>query len=59
MDNYYTTMKVIRMLYEQFKWLACGTVSLKKKKKDSSYTAEDYPWRKMASGAVAFLKQPF
>ena len=60
MDNYYTTLKVIRMLYEQFKWLACGTVAMKKKKKkDSSIVADDYPWRKMTKGAVSFLKRGF
>ena len=60
MDNYYTTLKVIRMLYEQFKWLACGTVAMKKKKKkDSSIVADDYPWRKMTKGAISFLRRGF
>ena len=60
-DNYYTTLKVIQILYEQFKWLVCGTVVMKKrKKKDSSYVTEDYPWRKMTiKGVVSFLKCGF
>ena len=56
MDNFYTTMTVVKKLYEDYKWTSAGTVVTTKKKIDAR-TVGDFPFLKLSNGAVAMVER--
>ena len=54
MDNYYTTMKVVTTLYEEYGWVCAGTVVLTKKKTEKR-EVNDFPFSKISKPATAMV----
>jgi hypothetical protein len=49
-DNWYTTMKLAHMLFEQLGWLFCGTITPTQK---VARQDDDVPFHQLSAGAVA------
>ena len=54
MDNFYTTTKVIKMLYEKYNWVAAGTIALTNKSV-SQRKADDFPFPKLSNAAMGMI----
>ena len=54
MDNFYTTMLVVKNLCKHHGWTCAGTVAFTKKKMKKR-TADDFPFTKLSNGSVKLL----
>jgi len=53
-DNYYTSVKLAKLMYEKYRWTIVGTISATDKK---SREEEDIPFLKLSNGAMMGVKR--